>query len=68
VTTERTKRRRDDERPDALTLATGVVALAVSAYLLIGGLGDVPLQWVLPLVVIGAGIVLLITSVFPRRR
>lgn len=61
-------KRRDDERPDALTLVTGVVALGVSAYLLIGGSGDVPLQWVLPLVVIGAGIVLLITSAFPRRR
>lgn len=62
------RKRRDDERPDALTLVTGVAALAVSAYLLIGGAGDVPLQWVLPLVVIGAGIVLLITSAFPRRR
>lgn len=62
------KKRRDDERPDALTLVTGVVALAVSVYLLIGGLGQAPLQWVLPLVVIGAGIVLLITSTFPRRR
>lgn len=62
------RKRRDDERPDALTLVTGVVALAVSVYLLVGGLGHVPLQWVLPLVVIGAGIVLLITSLFPRRR
>lgn len=65
---EREKRSRGNDDPDTLTLVTGVVALAVSAYLLVGGFGEAGVQWVLPLVVVGAGIVLLVTSAFKRRR
>lgn len=67
---DRAKRgsRRDDERPDTLTLTTGLIALAVSVYLFVGVFGQAHVLWALPPVGVGIGIVLLITSVFPRRR
>lgn len=58
---------RNQDQPDTVTLVTGVVALAVSGYVLLGGFEGVRLQWMLPLIIIGIGIVVLITSVFPRR-
>lgn len=52
--------------PDILTLACGVLALAVSAYLLLGASWN--LQWTLAAGAVGVGVLMLIASARPSRR
>lgn len=56
--------------PDLVTLAVGLVALAVSLSALLGGLGWLPgvdVRWVLAAVAILVGLILVIGSIRPRR-
>jgi len=51
---------------DLFSLVTGLLALGAGLVLLTGGLGDVPMEWVGPLVAIGLGVVI-VFGARPRR-
>ncbi|GAA4843879.1 hypothetical protein [Saccharopolyspora rosea] len=54
----------DDERPDVLTLVAGLIALAVSGYVLLGYAGD--LQWLLAVGAAVVGVLMLVVSLLRR--
>jgi hypothetical protein len=51
---------------DILSLASGLIVVALGLLLLTGSIGDVPLEWVGPAVAIGLGVLILFAAL-PRR-
>jgi len=47
---------------DLLSLAAGLLVLGLGLVLLTGGIGDLPLEWVGPMVAIGLGLLILIAA------
>jgi hypothetical protein len=47
---------------DLLSLAAGLVVLGLGLLLLSGGVGDLPMEWVGPLVAIGLGALILFAA------
>ena len=50
---------------DLVSLVAGLIALAFGLLLLTGGIGDLPMEWVGPVVAIGIGLVILFAAL-PR--
>jgi hypothetical protein len=51
---------------DLLSLVAGLIVLGLGLVLLSGGVGDLPMEWVGPLVAIGLGALILFAARPPR--
>lgn len=49
-------------RADLLSLVTGLAVLGLGLVLLSGGVGDLPLEWVGPVVAIGLGVLIVVAA------
>lgn len=47
---------------DLLSLVAGLAVLGLGLLLLSGGIGDIPMEWVGPVVAIGLGILILVAA------